>query len=61
MGPRKPKTRTCVITGQEFPATDTHLFEPLEFFEDLCFSNEILTLEREGEPPPKEQQEGTAN
>lgn len=47
----KNRVLKCVTCEKEIPASDTALYEPLEFFDDVCFCKECLTLEREGRLP----------
>jgi len=50
---RKPQDLKCILCEKEFSASDTHLFEPLEFFDDVCFCKECLTTEFEGQLAPE--------
>jgi hypothetical protein len=44
-------TVECVTCGKKLAASDTHLFEKLEFFDDVCYCKECLTSERQGFRP----------
>ena len=47
----KWRTLECVTCAKKIPASESHLFEKLEFFDDVCYCNDCLAGERQGYRP----------